>query len=754
MARVEGAAKVTGDWRYAADTVRPGTLHGKVLRSPLPHAQILHIDTSKARSIPGVKAVITARDVSPRLVGATLQDMPVLARDRVRYVGEEIAAVAAVDLDLAEEALSFIHVDYEELPAVFDPLEAMKPEAPVLHTDYASYKGPRTKAPELKNVQSLVKGGKGDIEKGFAESDYVFENTFRTQLVHQGYIEPYACTVEVDHEGRVAIRVANQAVFKLRKVLAEYLKQPQEKIIIQPSNMGGSFGAKDFPSLVPAAYYLSKETGRPVRFVKTYAEELMASSPRHPAVISLRAGVKEDGTLWAWEGKTFYNGGAYGAYKPNPQASMSGAYMVAGSYNIPHTRLEGYCVYTNQVPCGYFRAPGEVQTLFAVESHIDMIAEALAIDPMEFRLRNALKEEDTRATGEPLRDPHAIEVLKRVGKISRWGKSYPKPAPKTKFFGRGLALGDRHVGHGESSFELVLERDGMLRLLSGVGDQGVGAYTMHCQVVAQLLTIDPRSVQIEVKDTSTAPYDQGIKGARGTHIEGQAVAQATSSLIDGLRSRAASHWGTVAENVSWFDGEARCRMNGREERLELKDLARLADAPLKGIGRYTGHKPDVYSFQAVVVDVEVDAETGEVELQHVYFVYDVGTVINPLIHQGQIEGGIVQGLGYALTEELQLDEGRVTSISLGDYKIPSISDLVPLTTSLVQAKVGPGPFGAKAVAEAGISIVAPAVANAVYNATGVRIHQLPITAEKILEGLGCGSIFGQRATLRRREERA
>src|SRR5262245_34920829 len=735
MPRVEGAEKVSGTLRYAADTVRPGTLWGKVLRSPLPHARILNVDVSRAKQLPGVKAIITSADVNPRLIGAILQDMPILARDRVRYAGEEIAAVAAVDADIAEEAIDLIDVEYEPLPAVFDPLEAMKPGAPVLHPEYANYRGPRTKMPELKNVQTLVTGGKGDIEKGFAESDRIFESSFRTQLVHQGYIEPYACTVEVDGEGRIAVWVANQAFFKLRKSLGDYLDVPSELITIYPSNMGGSFGAKDYLSLTPAAYYLSKQTRRPVRFVKSYTEELTASSPRHPAVVVLRTGVKNDGRLWAWEGKTFYNGGAYGAYKPNPQGSMSGAYMVAGSYNIPHTRLEGYCVYTNQVPGGYFRAPGETQTLFAVESHIDMLAQALGIEPIELRRLNCLKDGNTRATGETLSDPHCVEVLDRVAKISNWRKKHAKPVTDGWLVGRGMALGDRHVGHGDSSFELVLERDGTLRLLSGVGDQGVGAYTMHRQVVSAVLGVDPNAIKIEVGNTSNAPYDQGIKGARGTHIEGQAVLRTTNSLIDALRTLAAAQWGTAAEKVTWARGGALFKINGKAKRLGLKKLSLLSDKPLKGFGEFVGHKPDVYSFQAVVVDVDVDTATGEVRLEHLYFVYDVGTVINPLIHQGQIEGGIVQGLGYALTEELKLDDGRITTVTLGDYKLPNIADHVPLTTSLVQAKAGPGPFGAKSVAEAGISVIAPAVANAVCNATGVRITELPITAEKIRNGL-------------------
>ncbi|HEY2990745.1 MAG TPA: xanthine dehydrogenase family protein molybdopterin-binding subunit [Candidatus Binatia bacterium] len=733
--RVEGAAKVSGGLRYAADVLRPGSLWGKVLRSPLPHARILNIDTSRASSLPGVKAIITAADMKTTLVGATLRDMPVMARDRVRFVGEEIAAVAAVDADTAEEAVQLIDVEYEDLPAVFEPLEAMQPEAPLLHPDYPSYKGPKTMALELKNVQTLVRARKGDIEKAFAESDYVFEKTYRTQLVHQGYLEPYACTVEVDEQGRVAIWVANQAFFKLRRVLGEYLELQPEEITIYPSNMGGSFGAKDFLFLNPAAYYLSRKTSRPVRFVKNYSEELGATTPRHSAVVQLRVGVKKDGRLWAWDGKTFYNGGAYGAFKPNPEGSMSGAYMVAGSYNVPNTRLEGYCVYTNQVPCGYFRAPGETQTLFAVESHMDLMAEALRMDSIEFRRLNALKEGDTRANGEALEDPHCRDVLDRVAKISAWKKKPAKPSAVNKFTGRGVALGDRHVGHGESSFELLLEGDGTLRLLSGVGDQGVGAYTMHRQVAAELLGVAPDAIAIEVRDTSSAPYDQGIKGARGTHVEGQAVARATISLIDHLRSFAASQWGAPVEKIFWAGGAAQLKSGGKRKRLSLKKLAGRSKIPLKGFGEYKGHKPHVYSFQSIVVDVEVDRETGAVDLKHLYFVYDVGTIINPLIHQGQIDGGIVQGLGYALTEELKVDEGRVITVTLGDYKLPNIADNVPLTTSLVQAKVGPGPFGAKSVAEAGVSIVAPAVANAVYNATGVRITELPITAEKILAGL-------------------
>lgn len=736
LPRVEGPEKVAGLSKYTADVERPGVLWGKSLRSPLPHARILNIDTSRAQNLPGVKAVITAHDVSRRLVGAGLKDMPVLAQDRVRYIGEEVAAVAAIDADTAEEAIALIHVEYEDLPAVFDPLEAMKPDAPLIHPDYASYEGPRTKAPDLRNVQTLVQQSKGDVEKGFAESDHVFENIYQTQMVHQGYIEPHACLVEVDGNGRVAVWSSNQGMFKLRNELAEYLELKESDIVVHPANIGGSFGAKDNLSHVPAAYYLLSLSGRPVKFVSSYSEELLACSPRHPASIVLRVGVKKDGAFLAWEGRTFYNAGAYGAFKP--KGSMTGALKAAGSYAIPHTRIQGYCVYTNQVPSGYFRAPGEAQTLFAVESHVDFIADKLGLDPLAIRLRNALQNGDTRATGEVLEDPHCKEVLTRVAQLSSWSKTRTRVRhSKKRLYGRGMALGDRHVGTGESSCELILNRDGDLCLRNGIGDQGVGAYTMHRQIVSQIVGVDPERIHIDISHTGSAPYDEGIKGARGAHVEGRAVAQASSALIEILRSVAATHWRTDIEKVAWIGGSA--VLTRSKAILRLTDLARISKSQIKSLGHYKGGKSDAYSFQAIAADVAVDPQSGQISVLRLYFVYDVTTVINPLTHQGQLEGAIVQGLGYALCEDMGIEDGRVTVSSFGDYKICCVRDVPPLVSSLVKSTVGPGPFSAKAVGEAGISIVAPAIANAVCDAIGVRITQLPITAEKVVKALASRS---------------
>ncbi len=737
LPRVEGVSKVGGTCVYTADVIRPSALWGKYLRSPFSHARILNIDVSRALRLHGVKAVVTGKDISPRLEGYTLQDKPVFALDRVRYVGEKIAGVAAMDKDIAEEALNHIDVEYDELPAVFDPFEALTPEAPVLHPDYPSYLGPPNMAPYMKNVQTVVVASKGDTEAGFAESDRVFENTFRTHMVHQGFIEPRACVVEIDKSGRILVWFGHQSSFRVRHWLATHIGIPEERIIVHPVTMGGSFGGKEGYEEALCAYYLAQASNRPVKVVATYADELMDGEPRHAAVMTLKTGLKNNGRLVAWDGKVYYDGGAYAARKPSPRANMNGTFMLAGSYSVSHVRMEGYAVYTNRIPCGYYRAPGEVQTMFAVESHMDIMAEALGMDPLEFRMRNALKEGDTRSTGESISDPRAQETLLQAASLANWkGQQVRREKNGKRLIGRGLALGDRHVGHGESSAELFLEPDGNLRLTTSVRDQGAGAYTMHRQVAAEVLGIDPNLVRVDVKGTDTGPFDEGVRGARGVHVEGQAVYRAAEAFIKRLCEETAALWQVDPEEAVWRDGKAQLSKGKTRQSISLKEIARTCHVPICGFGHYKAEeKPDVYSFQAVVADVEVDGETGEIHVQKLHFAYDVTRIINPVIHQGQIEGAIIQGLGFTVMEEMAFDEGRILTLNLGDYKIPTIKDIPRLTTTLVQAHKGPGPFGAKAVAEAGISIIAPAVANAVYDATGVRLMETPITPEKILRGL-------------------
>lgn len=734
IARVDGLSKVTGECSYSADILRPDVLWGGFLRSPFPHARVLNIDVDRVQKLPGVKAVVTGNDVSPRLEGIDLQDMPVFAQDRVRYIGEKIAGIAAVDRDILEEALESIDVEYEELPAVFDPLEAMEPGAPILHPDYTSYKGPN-KAPSLKNVQSLQRVDKGDLETGFAESDRVFENTFRTPIIHQAFIEPRSGMVEIDGEGKVAVWHCHQAPFRVRKWLADHTGIPEERIVVHSVATGGSFGGKEGFHEVLALYYLARASGKPVKFVARYSEELMDGEPRHSSVVFLRTGVKRDGRLWCWDGKIIYNGGAYGAH--TPRNGLNGTFQLAGSYRIPHVSIEGKIVYTNQVPSGYFRAPGEVSTLFAVESHVDMVAQSLGMDPLEFRTLNAMKEGDRKVNGAILRDIRSHDVLQRMGEICRSQKlpSRSRGGSSHVLVGRGLSFGDRHIGLGECNMDLHLDADGSLRLVTTVRDVGVGAHTMHRQIAAEVMGVHPELIAVEIQGTDTGPYDDGVRAQRGVYIEGHAVFRAAASLIELLVKQAAGFWQVDLDRVMWEKGRARLK-GPKRKYLNLRDLAPLfGDSPICGHGKFKSESPEYHCFQSMAADVEVDWETGMIRVQKIHFAVDVTKVINPITHQGQIDGSVTQGLGFTLMEEMSMDDGRVMTLSLGDYKIPTARDVPLFTTSLVKAEEGPGPFQAKAVAEVGIGITAPAIANAVYNATGVRITELPITPEKILNGL-------------------
>ena len=397
IVRGEGPDKVTGKSVFAADVVLPGMLWGKALRSPFPHARIVSIDTAQARAVPGVHAVITAADLPEALVGRRLRDMPVLARDRVRFAGEKVAAVAADDLDAAEEALLLIDVEYEELPQVFDAEEAMTPGAPVLHSAMLAYQGLPQPPSGLDNVFAHITWGKGEVDQGFAESDLVFEHSYNAQLMHQAYIEPHACVVSVEPSGMVQAWVNNKDPYVLRGQLAAVWNIPEERIVLNPCNIGGDFGGKGSFMDVPLCYYLSLHSGRPVKMVMDYIQELMAANPRHPAVMTIKTGVKRDGTLWARQARVVFDSGAYGAFKPT--VYLRGADHLCGVYRIPHARIDSYMVYTNNVPKGHMRSPAKPQVVFAVESHMDMIARELEMDPLEFRLKNVLKEGDSSPVG-------------------------------------------------------------------------------------------------------------------------------------------------------------------------------------------------------------------------------------------------------------------------------------------------------------------------------------------------------------------
>jgi carbon-monoxide dehydrogenase large subunit len=708
IGRLDGVEKVSGAARYSGDVTLPGLVWGKTLRSPLPHARILRIDTAKARALPGVLAVLTAADLPDILVGRRMFDMPMLARDRVRFIGEKVAVVAAVDPDIAEEAVALIDVEYEDLPAIIDLVAAVEPGAPIVHDNPGAYEGAPAERPHP-NVQSVLRFKLGDVEAGFREADRIFDHTFRTQLAHHGYIEPHAGVVALDEDGRVQVWASNKMPYRLKELLSHALQLPKERIRVNLTPIGGDFGGKGSLMDLPLAYHLARVTGRPVKMVMRYAEELMAGNPRHPSVITLRTGVKHDGRIVARQVKALFNSGAYAAFKPAPSVNLGGAGMGAGVYRIPNLLIESFCVYTNSIPCGHARSPGEPQMVFAGESHMDMIAKDLGLDPAELRRRNLLQDGDRLANGHHLEHVRAKETLEAALEASHW--STPKPGP---WIGRGVAMTHRHIGVGFTNAHVRLETKGTVILLIGLPDTGTGAHLVLRQVVAEVLDLSIDEVQVELASTDVFETDSGVGGSRVTHTGGQAAYHAAEKLKELIAAEAAklgapgASFATIAQAVA------------REGR--TLEASHFYDAKAHAA---------VTSFTAQVAEVAVDPATGQVTVRHFTTTHDVGTVINPIGHQGQIEGGLVQGLGYALMEEMPTEEGRISTLNLGDFKLPTISDIPPLTTVLLEDLVGPGPFRAKAIGEGSISAVAPAIANAVADACGVRILELPITAEKV-----------------------
>ena len=738
---IEGPAKVSGRTLYTADIALPGMLWGKCLRSPVPHARILAIDVAPARQLPGVHAVLTGADLPEVRLGRFLLDIPVLARDRVRFVGEKVVAVAAESPDIAEEALTLIDVQYEELPAVFEPLAAMHEQAPRLHEQDASYAHPPIPEaflhgaevqffPAIPNVVSQVFYRHGDLTAGFAQAERVFEHTFSVPSVHQGYIEPHACTVAIEPTGKINVWLANKTPFIARGQLAAALGVPEERIRVNTVAIGGDFGGKGSLMDSVLCYYLAQHAGRPVKMVMTYTEELTAGNPRHAAVLTLRSGVTCDGRLTARQAKLVFNCGAYGAF--TPLHTVHGGVHAGGPYRLPHLEIESLRVYTNTVPAGHMRAPGAPQTVFAVESHMDIMAHELGLDPVEFRRRNALAEGDPAPLGERWQHIRCQETLLAAAQAAGWGTAKPPHV------GRGIGMYEREPGaFGPSSATLSIDANGQLTLLTGAADTGTGFYTVLQQIVAEELHVPLAAVTVIQGDTDTATFEVGAGGSRLTHTAGQATLAAVGALKQALISLAAQRLGCAPGQVQVHQDRFVAAAGDSLDLLTLVTWAAAQGAvPLRRTGSYLPQgSVGVTSFCAQVAEVAVDPDTGQVQLVRLVTAHDVGTVLNPLTHQGQIEGGVVQGIGQALSEHLQVQEGTVTALHLGDYKLPTIRDIPALTTVLIETQAGPAPYAGKAVGELSNVAVPAAVANAVFDAVGVRLMALPISAEQVYAAL-------------------
>ncbi len=725
--RVDNTGKVTGEARYTSDVLLPGTLWAKSLRSPYAHARIVRLDAARAAKAPGVRAVLTGNDVRGILYGRRYRDISVLAQDRVRFVGERVAAVAADTLEQAEAALDLIEVEYEPLPAVFDPLEAIKEGAPIVHPELNSYKGLPEKfdAPTNSFVRNVYT--RGDVAEGFAEADVIVENTYTVPRVHQAFLEPHCCLAWIDEHERFQMWSPCKVPQGLKESMSQALDIPKEKICVNPVAIGGDFGGKGAPFDEPICMLLAQRTRRPVKMVMEYSEEFVAGAPRHGGVIRVKTGVKRDGTIVAHELEAYLDAGAYGGFRPG--AVIGGITHGAGCYRAKTARIFAARVYTNNIPGGQMRAPGEPQGFFAAESHIDCVARKIGMDPAAFRLKNLMEEGDVTLTGGHYKGIRAKETLRTALKAA----GYDTPKPKN--VGRGVAMGYRGPGGGNTALKISLNTDGSIVIHTGLFEQGTGTYTTLRQITAEELSCKPEQIKIDMLDTDdSVPFDTGIGGSRGTRVASGAAYTAACDARDKLFA--------LAENLlGWAKGDITVagadlinkKTKKRQSWAEL--LTRVGRAITgEAVNRDDDHS-SVTAFTAQVAEVAVDPDTGTVTLRKITSTHDTGVIMNPIGHQGQIDGGVIQGVGYGLIEFLPVQDGKVAVAHFGDYKIPTVRDIPRLNTVLLPSENGLGPYKVKGIGENPVSPVAPAIANAIEDAVGVRIRDLPLTSERIYAAL-------------------
>ena len=710
-------------------------LIGKILRSKYPHANILRVDVTKARNVRGVKAVITGKDTPGKSCDPTQDELP-LATGKVRYIGDEIAAVAAVDEDAANEALDLIDVEYEVLPAVFDPIEAMQPEAPQIHH-----------APL--NILKKVSVIQGDVERGFEESDYIFEDEFSTQFVIHASLETHSCVASYDPTGKLTVWSSTQGPFTRRNQLALTLNIPTNNIRVIKPYVGGGFGGKnEMLSNDFCAALLSIKTGRPVRIVYTREEEFISTRRRHPLMIHLKTGVKKDGTLIAKECKLIADSGAYASRTPKILL-MCGAW-VNMQYRIPHWSYTGVAVYTNNPVTGAQRGWDAPAVRFADDSQMDIIASKLGIDPVDIRLKNAVQEGDITPNLFKITSCGLSDCIKLVAEKTRFKEKW---GHLPRYRGIGMACGGYPSGmkvysHDTTAAVIELLEDGTVNLLTGASDIGQGSDTVLCQILAEELGIRIEDIKITSADTDLVPFDLGSYASRVTSFSGNAVRAAAKDAKKQLFEVVSERLEASLEDIQSKDRWIFVKGN-EEKKIGFAEAVReaLHKKGLTIIGRGSYNPPNVepmslesgqanlspaYSFAAQVAEVEVDPRTGRVKVLKVTAAHDCGYAINPAGLESQIEGSISQGLGQCLLEEVITEEGRVLNPSFLTYKIPLASNMPMIDPIWVESNEREGPFGAKGVGESTQVPTAAAIANAIYDAIGVRLKELPITPERIL----------------------
>ncbi|HEY4313445.1 MAG TPA: xanthine dehydrogenase family protein molybdopterin-binding subunit [Pirellulales bacterium] len=730
--RHDGVDKVTGRAIYGADVQMAGLVHGRVLRSPHPHATIKSIDTSAAEKLPGVLAVVTSHDfpnlkdkmadLGEGMVNLAHLGANCLAHDKVLYKGHAVAAVAATSPHVAEEAIKLIKVDYEPLPAVTWVLDAMRDDAPLCHDNvFTNEMGKIGTKPT--NVSVHLHFEKGNVEQGFAEADLVIDREFKTASVHQGYIEPHVSTALWNHDGHITIWTSTQGAFTARAQTAELLQVPVSQVTIVPCEIGGGFGGKITVYLEPVAAILSRKCGRPVKMTMTRADVFEGTGPTPGSFMRVKIGAKKDGRLTAGEAWLAYDAGAYPGGMIGP-----GCMCVFSCYDFPNARVDGYDVLLNKPKTAAYRAPGATQAAFACESVIDELAEKLQIDPLEFRLQNAVKEGSRRVDGPVYPRIGFIETLEAAKNSDHWRSPLTGP-----YRGRGIASGFWFNIGLKSSVAANVNSDGTVTLIEGSTDIG-GTRTSIAMQLAETLGIRAEDVHPQVADTDSVGYTDVTGGSRTTFATGLAAYHAGLDLREQMAARAAVLWECKPADVKWDDGS----FYAAGKSISFKELAgklNQTGGPIVGRAAVDPEGPS-NGFGTHIVDVEVDPDTGKVTILRYTAIQDAGKAIHPSYVEGQLQGGSVQGIGWALNEEYFYDDqGRMRNASYLDYRMPTAFDLPMIDTIIVEVPNPAHPYGVRGVGETPIVAPPAAVANAIYHATGVRHGELPMSPPRVWKAM-------------------
>jgi len=742
--RIEGVGKVTGQTKYADDLTFPHMLHAKILGSAYAHARIKSIDTSPARKHPGVEAVFAAADLPTYKMNSSNRRGILLAVDEVLFYGQPVAAVLASDPHVAEAALELIEVEYEPLTPVVDPLAAMEEGSPLVRSavsnvDRGEEQGHVTidaKQEEAEgkasNVASTVNFNRGDVEAGFAEADVVIEHTWRSAMVHQSYIEPHATIADYDAAGELSVWTSTQAPFYIRDELSQTLDIPESKIRVTATEVGGGFGGKIFlTELITAALAIAVK--RPVKYIMSRKEDMLAATPAPFAQVELKTGMKSDGSLVALEAKLVYDSGAF------PGAPvMPGCLFVAGYYKCPNLKIEGFEVLTNKVSVGALRAPGAHNATHAIESHMDIMARELGLDPIEIRMKNAVEEGDLLPSGQPYPRIGLKDCLRAISESEVWKRRREVDGLPNR--GVGMAIGGWIGGLQPASAVVGLNSDGTIDVTVGSADIS-GTNTSFQQIAAEVLNVPLSSVGVTSGDTKTAPYAGMSAGSKTTYTVGKAVQLAAEDAKRQMLEIGAKRFEATPDELEVADGEV--RLNGDDDKvLTFARLGKMTTnfgarfPPVVGRGTMSTRK-SAPGFSAQAAEVEIDPDTGAVTVHGYAIVQDAGFAINPLSVEGQMQGGVSQGIGIALSEEMEFDEeGKLLNANLLDYRLPTTRDLPPIEAIIVEVPSEEGPYGARMIGEPSIVPGGATIANAVADAIGARVTEIPITPERILRALG------------------